>query len=378
MNEFVYNPDFLLPGLGLFVIVLLLTLIGLTMAYARRRSDEASARSETTRSLEAEIASLKGSLNTLAEVTVTRQSEVSRNLHERLDTVSQNLGQNLNENSKKTTDSLALLQERLAVIDTAQQNITDLSSKVVSLQDVLSNKQSRGAFGQGRMENIIQDALPRSSYTFQATLTNGKRPDCLIHLPNDGADIAIDAKFPLEGFEAFRAAHNDADRKEASRQVRIHVGRHIEDIAAKYFISGETQDTAIMFIPSESIYADLNEFFPDLVQKAYRSRIIISAPNMLMLAVQTIQSLLKDVQMREAAGLIKKEVSYLMEDMQRLSERVHNLQKHFGQANKDMELISTSSEKILSRGTRIEALDFNESKSESDLVKETGTLLAGE
>lgn len=378
MNEFVYNPDLLLLGLSLLVIILLLTLTGITIANSRRRSEEASARSETTRSIEAEIAALKGSLNTLAEVTVTRQSEVSRNLHERLDTVSQNLGQNLTENSKKTTDSLAQLQERLAVIDTAQQNITDLSSKVVSLQDVLSNKQSRGAFGQGRMENIIQDALPRNSYTFQATLSNGKRPDCLIHLPNDGAAIAIDAKFPLEGFEAFRAAQNDADRKEAARQVRTHVGRHIEDIAAKYFISGETQDSAIMFIPSESIYADLNEFFPDLVQKAYRSRIIISAPNMLMLAVQTIQSIMKDVQMREAAGLIKQEVSYLMEDMQRLRERVLNLQKHFGQANKDMEQISTSSEKILSRGTRIEALDFNESKPEPEKVKETGTLLAGE
>ncbi len=378
MNEFVSNPAFIPLALGAVVIILLLTLIGLTIANARRRSDASSSRYETARSIEAEIASLKGSLNTLADITVTRQSEVSRNLHERLDTVSQNLGQNLTENSKKTTDSLAQLQERLAVIDTAQQNITDLSSKVVSLQDVLSNKQSRGAFGQGRMENIIQDALPRNSYTFQATLSNGKRPDCLIHLPNDAADIAIDAKFPLEGFEAFRGAQNDADRKEAAKLVRTHVGRHIEDIAAKYFISGETQDSAIMFIPSESIYADLNEFFPDLVQKAYRSRIIISAPNMLMLAVQTIQSIMKDVQMREAAGLIKQEVSYLMEDMQRLRERVLNLQKHFGQANRDMEQISTSSEKILSRGARIEALDFNESKPETETVKETGTLLAGE
>ncbi len=380
MNDIAYNPELILLGLAGLAVFLLIVVITMMIGNHKRRLEDASERAERARGIEAEIASLKGSLNTLADVTVTRQSEVTRNLHERLDTVSQNLGQNLSENTRKTSETLNQLQERLAVIDTAQRNITDLSTKVVSLQDVLSNKQTRGAFGQGRMENIIQDALPKSSFTFQATLSNGKRPDCLIHLPNNSADIVIDAKFPLEGFEAFRSAHTDDERKDASKLVRTHVVTHIEDISAKYFIPGETQDTAIMFVPSEAIYADLNEFFPDLVQKAYRKRIIISAPNMLMLAVQTIQSIMKDAEMREAAGLIKHEVSLLMEDMDRLKERVQNLQRHFGKANKDMDQILTSTNKVMSRGQKIEALEFDETIDSAAVESQQNgeKLLAGE
>lgn len=380
MNDFAYNPELIMIGLAGLAVLLLVIIISMMVGNHKRRQQDASERADRARGIEAEIASLKGSLNTLAEVTVTRQSEVSRNLHERLDTVSQNLGHNLTENTRKTSETLNQLQERLAVIDTAQRNITDLSTKVVSLQDVLSNKQTRGAFGQGRMENIIQDALPKSSFTFQATLSNGKRPDCLIHLPNNSSDIVIDAKFPLEGFEAFRSAHTEDERKEASKLVRAHVGTHVEDISAKYFIPGETQDTAIMFVPSEAIYADLHEYFPDLVQKAYRKRIIISAPNMLMLAVQTIQSIMKDAEMREAAGLIKQEVSLLMEDMDRLQERVQNLQKHFGQANKDMDQILTSTNKVMSRGQKIEALEFDENVEGNAVGSQIdgGKLLAGE
>jgi DNA recombination protein RmuC len=229
---------------------------------------------------------------------------------------------------------------------------------MVSLQEILANKQARGAFGQMRMEAIIQDGLPKGAFTFQATLSNGKRPDCLLHMPNTKAGVVIDAKFPLEGFEAFRVARGPEEKKEAARRVRVDVGRHVDAMAERYFLPGETQDTAILFVPSEAIYADLAEHFSDLVQKAHRARIVICAPNMLMLAVQTMQAILKDVKMREQAHLIQREVSRLMEDMGRLRERVLDLQRHFGQANQDIEKILTSSERIASRGHRIESLEF--------------------
>jgi DNA recombination protein RmuC len=229
---------------------------------------------------------------------------------------------------------------------------------MVSLQEILANKQARGAFGQMRMENIVKDGLPKGAYSFQPTLSNGKRPDCLLHMPNAAAGVVIDAKFPLEGFEAFRIARREDEKKEAARRVRVDVGRHVDAMAERYFISGETQDTAILFVPSESIYADLAEHFSDLVQKAHRARIVICAPNMLMLAVQTMQAILKDVKMREQAHLIQREVAMLMDDMGRLRERVLDLQRHFGQANGDIEKILTSSERIAGRGRKIETLDF--------------------
>ena len=317
----------------------------------RRREREAQA---------TELAELKGRLQSFAEISVARQGDIARAVNERLDRMTHRVGTDLNETSRKTHESIAKLNERLAVIDTAQKNLTDLSTNMVSLQEILANKQARGAFGQVRMEAIVQDGLPKGSYTFQATLSNGKRPDCLLHMPNTQAGVVIDAKFPLEGFEAFRVARRDEEKKEAAKRVRIDVGRHVDAIAERYFIAGETQDTAILFVPSEAIYADLCEHFTDLVQKAHRARIVICAPNMLMLAVQTMQAILKDVQMREQAHLIQREVAKLMDDMGRFRERVLDLQRHFGQANQDIEKILTSSEKIAQRGRKIETLEFEE------------------
>ena len=338
----------------------LLTLIVIVWRNGRERAKEALLRQTEARLFEIEVAALKGRLQTMAEVAGTSHAELGRAIHERLDRVSQNLGVNLEETTRKTSENLSKLNERLAVIDTAQRNITELSTRVVSLQDILANKQQRGAFGQLRMETIIQDGLPRDAYSFQATLSNGKRPDCVIHLPGSSAGIVVDAKFPLEAFEALRTAHDDALRKEAQRRVRVDVGKHIDDIAAKYALPGETQDTMLMFVPSESVYADLHEHFPDLLQKAHRARIVIVSPNMLMLAVQTMQSIMKDVRMREQAGLIQREVGVLMSDVSRLKERVLDFQKHFGLLGGDVEKILTSTDKIASRGHKIEDLDLEE------------------
>ncbi|MDA7949043.1 MAG: DNA recombination protein RmuC [Hyphomicrobiaceae bacterium] len=359
VGEVTLDPMLLLLVVAGLSVILLLTLLMVVVVGMTRRSSEAAEKAAQASHLESELAELKGRLQTVAEISVSRQSELSRSINQRLDSVTHRLGQNLNETSRKTSESLSKLNERLAVIDTAQKNITELSSNVVGLQQILANKQQRGAFGQGRMEAIIEDSLPKNAYTFQATLSNNMRPDCLIHLPN-APDLVIDAKFPLEAFEALREARTSDGKKQTRTRIRQDVGTHITAIAERYLIAGETQDTALMFVPSEAIYADLHEHFPALLQQAARARVVIVSPNMLMLAVQTMQAIMKDVQMREQAGLIQKEVSYLMGDVHRLRERVLKLQQHFGQAGKDIELVLTSSEKITSRGRRIENLDFEE------------------
>jgi DNA recombination protein RmuC len=337
-----------LLGLAVLVLIVLVTIVALHTIRRRREAREH----------DAHLAELRGRLQTLAEISVTRHGDLARAVNERIDRMTHRVGTDLNETARKTTDSIAKLYERLVVIDSAQKNLTELSTNMVSLQEILANKQSRGAFGQMRMEAIIQDGLPKGAYSFQATLSNGKRPDCLLHMPNTKTGVVIDAKFPLEGFEAFRTARVAEEKKDAARRVRIDVGRHVDAMAERYFLPGETQDTAILFVPSEAIYADLAEHFSDLVQKAYRARIVICAPNMLMLAVQTMQAILKDVKMREQAHLIQREVTKLMDDMGRLRERVLDLQRHFGQANHDIEKILTSSERVASRGHKIETLEF--------------------
>ncbi len=351
VGTYTLDPILVLFGLlGLAVLALMVLVIIVAVHMGRRRRD--------AREQDAQLSELKGRLQTFAELSVARHGDLARGVNERLDRMTHRVGSDLTETARKTTDSIAKLYERLVVINSAQKNLTELSTNMVSLQEILANKQARGAFGQMRMEAIIQDGLPKGAYSFQATLSNGRRPDCLLHLPNTSAGVVIDAKFPLEGFEAFRTARSNEEKKDAARRVRTDVGRHVDAMAERYFLPGETQDTAILFVPSEAIYADLAEHFSDMVQKAHRTRIFICAPNMLMLAVQTMQAILKDVQMREQAHLIQREVTRLMDDMGRLRERVLDLQRHFGQANQDIEKILTSSERIASRGNKIEALDF--------------------
>jgi DNA recombination protein RmuC len=364
IGSFTLDPVLVLLALAALAVIALMALAITLMAHMSRRRRETQAQAT-------ELAELKGRLQTFAEISVARQGDIARAVNERLDRMTHRVGSDLNETSRKTHDSIAKLNERLAVIDTAQKNLTDLSTNMVSLQEILANKQARGAFGQMRMETIVKDGLPKGAYTFQATLSNGKRPDCLLHMPNASAGVVIDAKFPLEGFETFRIARREEEKKEAARRVRVDVGRHVDSMAERYFISGETQDTAILFVPSEAIYADLCEHFSDLVQKAHRARIVICAPNMLMLAVQTMQAILKDVQMREQAHLIQREVAKLMDDMGRFRERVLDLQRHFGQANADIEKILTSSDRIASRGRKIETLEFDEAPPAAEIEHHT-------
>jgi DNA recombination protein RmuC len=286
---------------------------------------------------------------------------------ERMDGLGQKVGQGLEQSVRQTTESLGKLQERLAVIDSAQKNLTDLTSEVVTLKDVLSNKQARGAYGQGRMEAIIRDGLPAAFFAFQPQLSNGRRPDCLVTLPGDGRGLVIDAKFPLESFTMLREARGEEAKKIAGQRVRSDVGVHVKDIAERYFLPGETQDIALLFVPSESIYADLHEYFDDVVQRAHRARVMIVSPSLLALAIQLMQSLVRDARMREEAQVIQTEVGKLLDDVRRLGERVDKLDTHFRQAQEDVGQIKTSAGKVTSRAERIGALDFDDEKSEPKL-----------
>lgn len=297
----------------------------------------------------------------LQQTVQASQSQFQQTVSQRLDAVTARLGESLTASTNTTAEHLQNLHARLAVIDSAQKNITDLATQVTSLQQVLGNKQSRGAFGQAQMEAIISDRLPKDGFDFQATLSNRARPDCCIYLPGSPT-LVIDAKFPLEAVTAFREATNEEEKKAAMARVRQDVSKHIADIAEKYLIPGETQDMALMFVPSESIYCDLYDSFDDLFQKAYRAKVTIVSPSLLMLAVQVIQQIRKDAKMREAADRILKEVCLLVTDVQRLKDRVENLDKHFGQAEKDIEQIVISADKILSRGQKITEVEFDETE----------------
>jgi len=313
------------------------------------------------RELTAAQSEIAGRFSQAIESQSRSQTDLQRAVAERLEALDNRLGENLKESAAKTAETLGGLQLRLELIDTAQKNLMDLSGQVVGLQQILSNKQARGAYGQGQMEAIVRDALPTNVFEFQATLSNKNRPDCLIRLPGSNTAIVIDSKFPLEAFELLKSAGSDTDKRAAEARVRADVGKHVRDIAEKYLIPGETQAPAIMFVPSESLYAELHDSFSDLIQKAQRAQIIVVSPNILMLAINTVQTVMKDARMREQASLIQKEVGMLLNDVRLLSDRVGKLQSHLNQAEGDIKGILISAGKVVGRAERIERVDLQSS-----------------
>jgi DNA recombination protein RmuC len=288
---------------------------------------------------------------------IATQGELQRTLAERLDVLNRRVSESLSEGATKTAATISSIGERLNVIDQAQKNIAGLSSQVMSLQEILSDKQTRGAFGQERMEAIVADQLAPDHYEFQPTLSNGSRPDCTIRVPNVKGVIVVDSKFPLEAYEALRQAA-ESDRKAALARLKADVQKHVKDIAEKYLIPGETQTPAIMFVPSESIYAELHIACSDVVQKARRMQVVIVSPHVFMLAINTIQTLLRDAKMREQAGKIQAAVVELLQDVKRLGERIGNLRSHFDRTNKDIAEIETSMKRIETRAARIEQVEL--------------------
>ena len=303
---------------------------------------------------------LFGGLTSVSEAQAQQQSKTLQLMEQRLQQVTEAMNQNLSSSSQRTAQSLGELQQRLLTIDKAQENITKLSGHVLSLQDILSNKQTRGAFGEIQLNDIVGKALPKDSYTLQATLSNGRRADCLIHLPNPPGPIVIDSKFPLEAYEALRNAKTDWEANEAAKFMRTSVKKHIKDISEKYVLDGETADGALMFLPSEAVYAELHANFPELVRDGFDARVWIVSPTTCMATLHTMRAILKDARMREQAGTIRKELGLLNADMDRLSTRVGNLDRHFAQARKDVEEISISAEKAGKRAGRLHNFDFEE------------------
>ncbi|HEY8578778.1 MAG TPA: DNA recombination protein RmuC [Beijerinckiaceae bacterium] len=354
-------------GGGGAALLLLLAMFAAMLRAGRLRREEAAAAAERQHELDDKMAALAqqngelaGRLATMTEIVATRQADLARLMAERLDKVGERVGQGLEHSARSTADHLAKLGERLATIDRAQANLATLSQDMLGLKDILSNKQARGAFGQGRMEAIVRDALPASAYAFQATLSNRSRPDCVLRLPGDPRVMAIDAKFPLEAFTALREADDDDSRRRAAQRVRQDVGKHVRDIAERYLLPGETQDVALLFVPSESIYADLIEHFDDVTQKAHRARVLIVSPSLLLMAIQLVQAMVRDARMQENAHLVFAEVGALLEDVRRLQERVTRLDGHFRQAQGDLETVSTSANKIARRGERMLQIEVDE------------------
>lgn len=296
----------------------------------------------------------------LAERLQSQERALARAVEERLAALGKRMDDGLQQSAHRQSTTLHELRERLAVIDAAQKNITELSAQVVSLQDILSNKQARGAFGEIQLNDIVSSMLPPSAYKFQAPLGDGRRVDCLLDLPNPPGAIAIDAKFPLESFHALRNAKDEAERTAAGRAFATAILKHVRDIADKYIVPGETAESALMFLPSEAIYAELHANFPDVVEKSFRAKVWIVSPTTLMATLNTVRAVLKDARMREQAGVIQKEVRTLLDDIGRLDDRVAALDKHFGQAAEDIRQIRISTDKVVKRADRIEAVQLGE------------------
>lgn len=294
-----------------------------------------------------------------------QERAIGKLLEERLGDLTKKVGDRLQDHATRNQTALGALGERLAVIDQAQKNITELSSQVVGLQDILANKQARGAFGEVQLSDIVTSILPPSAYSFQTTLGENKRVDCLLHLPNPPGSIAIDSKFPLESYQALQEAKDDAASLQARRAFVADVRKHVKDIAERYIVAGETAESALMFLPSEAVYAELHANFRNVVEESYRARVWIVSPTTLMATLNTVRAVLKDVRMREQAGVIQSEVQKMMVDVGRLDDRVDKLQRHFQQADQDIRNIRTSTDKITKRGERIEELQLEDAQDDA-------------
>jgi DNA recombination protein RmuC len=360
-----------LGGAGLILLILILLIMAVRASARSARMAEPLAYQVGQLGLRVQGLSdgqhqLAGGLNHVSEAQSAAQSHLLQLMEKRLAEVSNQMSESLHGSARRTAQSLGDLQQRLQAIDKAQDNITKLSGDVLSLQDILSNKQTRGAFGEIQLTDIVTKALPSDSYSLQHTLPNGRRADCLIHLPNPPGPICIDSKFPLEAYEALRRAKTDWEVNEAAKAMRIAVKKHIRDISEKYIIEGETADGALMFLPSEAVYAELHANFPELVRDGFAARVWIVSPTTCMATLNTMRAILKDARMREQAGAIRRELGLLFADVERLGNRVENLDRHFHQAAADISEIKISADKAGRRARRLDNFDFEELAPETD------------
>ncbi|MBK5934663.1 DNA recombination protein RmuC [Rhodovulum imhoffii] len=373
------DPAVLGAGAVLVLVVLVLGLLVLAVRRAGRSADLAEPLIYQMNQLTGRVQALSdgqqqlsGGLSHVSEAQAASQSQMLQLMESRLQQVSEQMNQNLYGSAQRTAKSLGELQQRLQAIDKAQANIEKLSGDVLGLQDILSNKQTRGAFGEIQLHDIVSKALPCDSYTMQATLSNGKRADCLIHLPNPPGPIVIDSKFPLEAYEALRRAGTPWDVNEAAKLLRSSVRAHIKAISEKYILEGETADGALMFLPSEAVYAELHANFPETVRDGFDARVWIVSPTTCMATLNTMRAILKDARMREQAGEIRKTLKQLHRDVEIVVERVGKLNAHFGQARADLEGIGIAAERAGKRAARLDNFDFEDLSPEPELHRLPG------
>ena len=368
------NPEiimFLLTGIIFLVVILVIFVVRIAIRSSYSTDPlikQMESISERVQLIGDGQQQLAGGLTHVSESQAAQQSNMIKLMEARLAAVQEQMSLNLNSSAKNTAKSLGELQQRLVTIDKAQDNIQKLSGDVLSLQDILSNKQTRGAFGEIQLQEIVSKALPSDAYDWQVTLSNGKRADCLIHLPNPPGPIVIDSKFPLEGYEALRNASTDWEANEAAKFMRISVRAHIKAISEKYILDGETADGALMFLPSESVYAELHANFPELVRDGFEASVWIVSPTTCMATLNTMRAILKDARMREQAGAIRTALRLLHRDVELVVDRVEKLNTHFGQARKDIEGISIAAERAGKRANKLDSFDFEEIEAAENVV----------
>ena len=351
----------LLVAAGVFLVILVLVAV----VFRDRRGADLSAR----------VSQLADSQARAQELLIKQLMDQERAVGERLDKVGRRVGESLEKSGNQTKDTLTALRERLAVMDEAQKNITQLSTQMVSLQDILSNKQARGAFGEIQLKDLVESALPASTYEFQATVGDGKRVDCLIRLPDPPGPIGIDAKFPLESFQRLYGSGSDAERAAAGRQLAADMRKHVQDIKDKYIVPGETAEAALLFLPSEAVYAELHANHANVIEFSFRARVYIVSPTTLWATLNTVRAVFKDVRMREQAGIIQKELHVMLDDVARLDDRVGKLESHFDLARRDINEIRISSNKVTRRAERIQELELEDGEPDADArAVESGTV----
>ena len=297
---------------------------------------------------------------------------LTQEVHSRLKEISGEVDKQLTKGFEKTTETFTSVIKRLTIIDEAQKKISELSSNVVSLKEILVDKKSRGAFGEVQLSSLIHNMIPENHFSLQHTLSNGKRPDCFLLLPEPSGNIAIDAKFPLETFHKLNAEGlTPSDRSQLEQRFRLDIKHHIKCISEKYIIANETADGAIMFIPAESIFAEIHAHYPDLVEHAHKSRVWMVSPTTLMAVLTTARAVLKDEATRQQVHIIQEHLIALSKDFDRFQKRMDNLTRHINQAHQDVELVHKSSQKISSRFNKIEKVEFSHDNLNELLILES-------
>ena len=354
------DPEIFIMLIGVLVLIGCLVIVRQFLSSDKSGKDDSKALMETLRDLSANQQQIVGSIKVITDTQTTSQAAIIKHVESRLEEIQNSLSSSLSGSSVKTAQTLGELQQRLQTIDKAQTNIEKLSGEVLGLQEILSNKQARGIFGEIQLKDIVSKALPADAYDFQFTLSNGKRADCIIYLPEPQGNIVIDSKFPLEAYNSMISNTNEAYKNRDIQLFQSSIKTHIKDISEKYIIEGETADGAILFLPSEAIYAELHANFSKVVNEGFDSRVWIVSPTTLMATLNTMRAILKDERLRRQTSRIRAELDLLYKDMLRLEGRIINLDKHFNLASKDVDEIKISAKKAAKRVFSIERFEFEE------------------